>query len=129
MKRHLLLATALTALLVTGGSHAAKAGTATETVIRGEVVDLICYLADAKKKGKAHEACAREGIAAGNPVGILTKTGEVYLVIGRDAKWIRETFTKYAGKRVAVTGKRISRGRMRAILATNVVSATPTSKK
>lgn len=105
------------------------AGAPTEStslvVMRGEVVDLLCYLADAKRRGSAHEACAREGIAAGNPVGLLTTSGEVYLLLAKDMKTVREMFEPHAGQQVKVTGHRISRGRMNAIMATAVVPVRP----
>lgn len=91
---------------------AARTTNGTLTEIRGEVVELNCYLADGRNKGPAHRICAREGITAGHPVGILTRMGELYLVIGKNMKTLNKLFAPYAAKQVKVTGKRFSRGRM-----------------
>lgn len=95
-----------------GPAKAAKTINGTLTRIRGEVVELNCYLTDGQNKGPAHRICAREGIAAGHPVGILTKTGQLYLVIGKNMKSLSKLFAPYAAKQVKVTGKRFSRGKM-----------------
>ena len=120
------LAAALGAAPVPG--RAAKSGGSSSTTVRGEIVDLMCYLTDAKKRGRAHEACAREGVAAGHPIGILTRTGQVYLLVARDMKTLREMCEPHAGRQVKVTGRRISRGRMRAILVERVVPVSSTGK-
>jgi hypothetical protein len=100
------------------------------SVIRGEVVDLACYLPDGRKKGEAHAACAHEGIAAGNPVGILTNSGELYLALAKDGKPVNSLLEPYAAKYVKITGKRFSRGRMLGIVVEKVDELPfPKSKK
>jgi hypothetical protein len=76
----------------------------------GEVIDLSCYL-QLGKHGAAHAACGGKCITAGEPIGILTKAGDVYLAMAeehdprRDAK---TTFRKAAAdnfaKVITVTG-------------------------
>ena len=98
------------------------------TVIRGEVVDLACYLFDGKRKGEAHMACAAEGINSGNPVGILTTSGELYLAIGKDLKPANPLLEPYAAKQVKVTGKKYIRGKMMGIVIDKVEEYIPPKK-
>lgn len=48
--------------------------------LTGEVVDLSCYL-QLGKKGDAHKACGAKCVAAGEPAGLLTKEGKVYMLL------------------------------------------------
>ncbi|HTL97865.1 MAG TPA: hypothetical protein VL181_03570 [Holophagaceae bacterium] len=48
--------------------------------LTGEVVDLSCYL-QLGKKGDAHKACGAKCVAAGEPAGLLTKQGKVYMLM------------------------------------------------
>ena len=48
--------------------------------LTGEVVDLSCYL-QLGKKGEAHKACGAKCVANGEPAGLLTKSGKVYMLM------------------------------------------------
>ena len=50
--------------------------------IKGEVVDLMCYI-DYGAKGEKHKGCAEKCIKSGGPVGLLTADSQLYLVIGK----------------------------------------------
>ena len=78
--------------------------------IVGEVVDLSCYL-QLGKHGAAHAACGSKCIAAGEAIGIVTKTGDVYLAMAEEHDARRDgktTFRKVAAdnfaKVITVTG-------------------------
>lgn len=92
-------------------------------VVQGEVVELSCYLSDGRKKGPDHEACAREGITAGQPVGILRSTGTVVLALGRDMKPANELLAPWAARKVRITGKLVKRAQMTAIVIDKVEEA------
>lgn len=64
------------------GSHLDPSGK-TET-ISGEMLDMACYMAH-EGKGKKHAKCAAACVAGGAPLGVLTKDGKVYLVVGDHA--------------------------------------------
>ena len=52
--------------------------------IKGEVIDVSCYIA-AGAKGAGHKDCASACLKAGEPGGILEeKTGNVYIVVTGD---------------------------------------------
>ena len=78
-----------------------------ETQIKGEVLDLACYL-DHGARGEKHTGCAQKCIASGLPVGIKTEDGKVYMVIG-DHKPFNKELADEAGKTVTLKGKVVSR--------------------
>jgi hypothetical protein len=88
----------------------AKADT---TTIKGEVVDLMCYL-DHGAKGEKHKTCATKCIKSGGPVGILTSDDQLYLIIG-DHKPINDELASKAAETVTVTGKVVEKHGMKMI--------------
>ncbi|MEK7475602.1 MAG: hypothetical protein AAB152_08210 [Candidatus Coatesbacteria bacterium] len=88
--------------------------------VRGEVIEIACYLQDSRNRGDEHSACAQEGILAGGPVGILTSDGTLYLVLGRSSKPANDMLAQYAGRKVKVTGKKVRRAKMLAIVCEKV---------
>jgi hypothetical protein len=87
-------------------------GGSTQTV-KGEVVDLMCYL-DHGAKGEKHKGCASKCIQSGGPVGLLTADDQLYLVIG-DHKPINDQLAEKAAQTVTVTGKVVERNGMKMI--------------
>ena len=51
--------------------------------VTGEVVDVSCYL-QLGKTGQAHVDCGSKCIRAGQPVGILSEDGELYLLMAEE---------------------------------------------
>ncbi len=92
------------------GSHTAAPAKASTTV-KGEVVDLVCYIG-AGDKGKVHAACAAKCISSGLPVGILDDDGEVYLLVNKKMP-LNAVLAPMAGQQITVTGTEASRGGMR----------------
>ena len=78
--------------------------------VTGEVVDISCFL-QLGKRGEAHIACGQKCVRNGQPVGILTETGDLYLMIPeehhprRDGQAsLKEQFAELMGKHVRVSG-------------------------
>jgi hypothetical protein len=90
----------------------ADAGGKTQT-IKGEVVDLMCYL-DHGAKGEKHKGCAAKCIQSGGPVGLLTADDQIYLVIG-DHKPMNDQLADKAAQTVTLKGKVVERGGMKMI--------------
>ena len=101
---------AATVFAVMGGSFALAQE---NTSIKGEVVDLMCYL-DHGAHGDKHASCAEKCIKSGGPVGILTADKKLYLVIG-EHKPMNDELAALAGKTVTLTGKVVSRDGMNMI--------------
>lgn len=92
----------------------AKAADAGETKsIKGEVVDLMCYL-DHGAKGDKHAGCAKKCISAGGPVGILTSDDQLYLIIGEHEP-MNDKLAEHAAKTITVKGKVVERNGMKMI--------------
>jgi hypothetical protein len=105
------------AALVAGALLVPLRGTAADqqketSTIKGEVVDLMCYL-DHDAKGEKHAKCAEKCIKAGGPVGLLSGD-QVYLVIG-DHEPINDKLAAKAGQTVTLKGNVVSRSGMKMI--------------
>ena len=88
--------------------RALKQGRAATIV--GEVVDVSCFL-QLGKRGDAHVACGQKCARNGQPIGVLTDAGALYLIIPeehhprRDGQVsLTERFAELMGKRVQVGG-------------------------
>jgi hypothetical protein len=106
----LALGAGLAVSVVRGGQG--DTGGSTQT-IKGEVVDLMCYL-DHGAKGEKHKGCASKCIEGGGPVGVLTSDDQLYLVIG-DHKPINDQLASKAAQTVTLTGKVVERNGMKMI--------------
>ncbi len=100
-----------------GAEEKEKEGAGTKT-IKGEIVDLMCYL-DHGAKGAGHKACAEKCINSGGPVGLLSGD-EVYLVVGDHAPLNKE-LASMAAETVTLKGKVVGRHGMRMIENAEVV--------
>jgi hypothetical protein len=90
------------------------------TVI-GEVVDFSCYL-QLGKHGEPHRACGQKCVNSGQPIGLLTQNGTLYMIMpeehdprrdgGIDAKAFA---SEHMGHIVEVTGTEASVGGYRGI--------------
>jgi hypothetical protein len=89
-----------------------KASAATQT-IKGEVVDLMCYL-DHGAKGEKHKGCAKKCIESGGPVGLLTADDQLYLVIG-DHQPLNKELSAKAAETITLKGKVVERNGMKMI--------------
>lgn len=98
---------------------APKALAAETQTIKGEVVDLMCYL-DHGAKGEKHAGCAKMCISSGGPVGLLTSDNQVYLIIG-EHKPINDELAPLAATVITVKGKVVERGGMKMIENAEIV--------
>ncbi|MBI1899346.1 MAG: hypothetical protein HYZ57_12285 [Acidobacteria bacterium] len=95
-------------------------GAKVSTVV-GEIVDFSCYL-QIGKHGEKHRSCAQKCFQAGQPIGLLTKDGTLYMLMEeehdprRDAQTdFRKTATDHAGHIMEVTGTEWSLGGYKAL--------------
>ena len=65
------------------GSHtwAADSPDLDRWTVVGEIIDLSCYL-QVGKHGDKHRDCGQKCVRNGQPVGLLTEDGAVYMLIG-----------------------------------------------
>ncbi len=75
-----------------------------QSTVTGEVTDVKCYLASGAI-GSDHAKCAMACLSSGQPMGLLTAEGTLYILgIGKD-KTQYESLKKLAGQQAEVTGK------------------------
>ena len=89
--------------------------------LTGEILDLSCYL-QLGKHGDKHSSCGKKCIANGQPIGLVTKAGQVYLLMDEEHDPRRDgqtTFRKAAGdnfaKVMTVTGTETMVGGVKAV--------------
>ena len=105
------------AALIAGIVSLSPAARAQEDItVKGEVVDLACYLAKGKK-GPEHKACAQMCAKGGVPMGLLTESDELYLLIDdhADPKGY-EAAKKLGGSNAEITGKKYIKNGMASIV-------------
>ncbi len=78
-----------------------------EETIKGEVIDLACYL-DHGATGEKHADCAKKCIESGLPVGIKAADGKTYVIIGAHQP-INNELVAHAAKTITVKGKVVAR--------------------
>ncbi len=92
--------------------------------VTGEIVDFSCYL-QVGKHGDAHAACAKKCFANGQPIGLLTSAGLLYVLMEeehhprRDGQTnLRDEMGKHAGHVLEVTGTASTVAGQRALFVT-----------
>lgn len=85
--------------------------------IKGEVVDLACYLGMGKS-GKSHEQCALKCAKMGIPFGIKTDDDGIYVVLfgNKKAKAEYDKIGNQGGKTITVKGHIVEKEGVKAIL-------------
>lgn len=88
----------------------------TPSMVVGEVVDIHCYMGN-KAKGEQHKRCAEECIKAGQPIGLVTRNGDLYLLI-QDNAYIPsyEHLKGMAAEEVRITGDICERGGVQSLI-------------
>lgn len=121
MKGHISarLLVGLVATLLIGTSGFAQQNKQTKT-IKGEVVDLWCYM-DHAAHGEKHKACAVACAKMGNPIGIVDAEGNVYMAVGSELHQPdRDRLIDKMAQQVTVTGTVISRGGMKMLYVKSI---------
>ena len=97
------------------GHHDEKAEGPSQT-ISGEIVDMACYMSG-EEHGSKHAKCAGMCVTGGAPMGLLTKSGDLYLVVADHAdEKPYEAAKKMAGNDAKLTGKVTKKGGVQALI-------------
>src|SRR5437764_9006813 len=81
---------------------------AQEILVTGEVLDMTCYIAS-NLSGANHAECARICIRSGEPAGIKTRDGKVYLLTGEPGRSVNAELADYAAQMVTIKGRQTVR--------------------
>lgn len=99
------------------------------TTATGEIIDLSCYL-QLGKHGEKHVPCGKKCLTAGEPIGLVTKSGTVYMLMEeehdprRDGQTsaFRKAATDHLGHIMEVSGVEASHGGYKAIFVQGFVN-------
>ena len=92
-----------------------KMGKESSITVKGEILDMACYLGHGAM-GIKHQQCALMCLKGGQPMGLRTADGKVYLLVAshKDGKPFEEA-KGYAADQVEVTGPLFQRNGISAI--------------
>jgi hypothetical protein len=83
-----------------------------ETSLKGEVVDLHCYMTRGAR-GASHAGCANACIGRGVTPGFVAEDGRVFVLLGERPFPVKETVAGLAGQTIGVRGTVIERDGLR----------------
>src|SRR5713101_3148187 len=84
---------------------AEKHGISPDITLRGEIVDLACYIGHGAK-GPEHQKCAAKCAELGQPLGLLSTDGKLYILVAdhQDPSALLRA-RKLAGEQVEMSGE------------------------
>lgn len=90
------------------------------TSVKGEILDLACYVSH-DSHGEEHAPCAKRCVKSGQPMGLLTEDGTIYVLFAdhADDAAYKET-QSYAGKTVELSGPLAEKAGMKGITVHSV---------
>jgi hypothetical protein len=119
MRSTLVRLSAIT-LLVVGTSALEAQPKGERATIKGEVVDLWCYL-EGGDRGPAKKDCATACAKAGNPIGILDAKGNLFVAAGlKDHQPAQSLLLNKMSDQVTVTGTLVKTGGVQMIYIESV---------
>ncbi len=114
---------------VEAGSKDEKQSKGKTVSLKGEVLDLYCYMLHPDwGQGKDHAECAQKCINKGLPAGFLAD-GEVYLLLGPDHGPAKDLVAEHAGHPVTLKGMLVAHSGVKAIQVSEVKSLKGTKAK
>lgn len=94
-----------------------------EMTVKGELVDMACYMAH-EGKGKKHAECGKMCVKGGAPLGLVTPDGKTYLLVedhsSAKAKKPYAQAKEMVADTVTIKGDMYSRGGVQAIVVESV---------
>lgn len=119
-KQFSMFAMLVTALVVLPGVAALGQPKGPKVTVKGEVVDLWCYL-EGGDHGDKHKECATTCAKAGNPMGIVDAKGNVYVLMGiQDHQPGRDVLLDKMAQTVTVTGTLVRKGGSQVLYVSSV---------
>ena len=110
----------LSALLFLGVSTSFAQPKGETVKIKGEVVDLWCFL-EGGDRGADHKQCAIACAKAGNPIGLVTEKDEVYVLMGiKDHQPGKDVLIDKMAETVTVEGTLVKKGGVQVIYVSAV---------
>ncbi len=93
-----------------------------EVTLKGEPVDISCYLGG--KSGEGHASCAKACVTGGKPVGFVTSNADgeksLYLVVGGNNKAAKDYMADHMGKIVEAKGTVVEKDGLKILTVSEV---------
>ncbi|MBI3263715.1 MAG: hypothetical protein HYZ58_11280 [Acidobacteria bacterium] len=120
MRRHWMVLIVIVGMLFLMGGSGNAQPKGEKVTLKGEVVDLWCYL-EGGDRGPAKKACATACATAGNPIAILDAEGNLYVAAGlKDHQPGKDLLLKRMSSEVSVTGTLVKKGGVQMIYIDSV---------
>jgi hypothetical protein len=100
----------------------AQAPDATTVTLKGEVVDMHCFLTrhGGEGRGASHAGCANACLARNVTAGFVASDGKVYLLFEEKPFPVKDKIAGLAGQAVTVAGAVVERDGVRGILLKSI---------
>ena len=108
--------------ILSAGAGNGSAADKKEVTVKGEVLDLFCYL-DHGAKGGDHAKCAETCLNKGIPAGFLGSDGVFYLLLGDNHNSANEKVAAFAGKASEISGTLVEQNGVKAIMVKSIKAA------
>jgi len=119
-RRFIYAVLALSVVLSLGGILAIAQPKGDMVTVKGEVIDLWCYL-EGGDKGADHKQCAVTCAKAGNPIALLSEKGDIYILVGiKDHDPAKDMLIEKMAENVTVDGTLVKKGGVQAIYVTSI---------
>jgi hypothetical protein len=114
--KKLMIATALVALVFLAvPASIADDSPAKSVTVTGEILDMACYIGKGAK-GPDHAGCAKSCVKGGQPMGLLTEDGTVFLLVAsHENGGAFEKAKDLAGTKVEIMGPGLDRAGIKAV--------------
>lgn len=90
--------------------------------LKGEILDMACYISHGAR-GADHAACAKKCVKGGQPVGLITDDGKVFILFGgHDDMSAFNKVKDFAGSKVVVKGELFEQNGMKGVTVRAVKS-------
>jgi hypothetical protein len=102
--------------------QAPDAPTVTTITVKGEVVDMHCFVTrhGGEGRGASHAGCANACLARNVTAGFVATDGKVYLLFDEKPFPVKEKIAGLAGQAVTLTGAVVERDGVRGILLKSI---------
>jgi hypothetical protein len=113
--RYTLLTISMSTLLIGATPYVFAQPKGERATVRGEVVDLWCYL-EGGDRGPEKKQCATACAKAGNPIALLDSKGNLYVAAGlKDHQPAQTLLVNKMSEEMSVTGTVVKKGGVRMI--------------
>ena len=114
--KKLMIAAALVALILSAAPVSVAADGDSKTVkVTGEILDMACYIGKGAQ-GPEHAGCAKACVKGGQPMGLLTDDGTVYVLLANHENGEAfEQAKELAGTKVEIEGASMDRSGVKAV--------------